>query len=242
MRIPKFIGVYSRKDTGKKGREARIPMYFAWRLSDGSYAVQELDQAYNARGGVAAIPAPAFEAVFKLEPSILAVPVITPDFTQVSRPSRKQGSGEDQTALALARQARQVEADLRDGFAKALRALARPRDRKAAMASLERIAAATRGIVVTHKHMFRDFGVALRKKSLPRLALSCARRAVELSPNDDHARFNLARILGILGRYDDAEAELKIARKLDPNEKVYGRLERHLARERARAETGDLEL
>lgn len=232
MRNPKFMGVYTRKGAAK--RQDRLPTYFVWRLPNGEYAAQELDQAYTAKGPAVAVPAAAFEAAFRLEPSILAAPVVTPDFSDLAFPQKRREAPDDaeMAALERARRARQVENDLRASFSRALKALSRSRDRKAAISSIELIAATKKGIAPEHKHMFRDFGVALRKKSLYGLALSCAARAIELSPNDDHARFNYARLLGLLGRYDEAEEQLAIARKIDPAEKVYGRLERHLEKER----------
>lgn len=227
MRNSKFLGVYSRRD--KNNRLARI-LYFAWRLADGRLAVQELDKAYVAKGEPVVLTAAQFVAIFRLEPSILAAPVKTPDFSQfdiAAEPEKPSAPQQEKVGAA-----RQIEADLRDSFSKAMRALSRPRDRSAAMASLERIAEIKKGIVPEHKNMFRDFGVALRKKDLHRLAIACAARAVELAPADDHARFNLARLLGLAGRFDEADEQLKEALKLDPKEKVYSRLERHLARER----------
>lgn len=194
--------------------------------------MQELDSAYTATGPAHAIPADKFQLVFKLEPMILAAPVVTPDFRQFIKPEpEKKVADAGADARKRARAIRQTEADLRENFEKALRALARPRDRKGALASLARIATAKKGIQLEHKHMFRDFGVALRKKALPELAMQCASRAVELSPDDDHARFNLARLYGILGRFDDARTQIREAARLDPTEKIYGRLERHLERE-----------
>lgn len=228
MRNPRFLGVYSRKS--KHARQGKGAMWFVWRLADGNYAVQELDQAYMAKGPAIPVPGERFDSLFRLEPSILAAPVATPDFAQLSpAPSPNEpGPGRPDPA----RQAMQLETDLRENFSKALRGLLRQRDRQAALASLERIANSSKGITASHKHMFRDFGVALRKKALYRLGIACAQRAVDLAPDDDHARFNLARMLGMAGMYDEAEAQLKIAQKLNPGEKAYGRLERHLAAER----------
>lgn len=227
----RFLGVYSHK-------QQRQRKYFVWRLADGNYAIQELDASFSAHGSVRGVAADAFGALFRQEPAILAAPVVTPDFRQVERPAAKvELTDQNLAALERARSIKQVEMDLRNNFDRALRALGRPKDRKGALASLERIAATRKGIQTEHKHMFRDFGVALRKKALPELALACASRAVELSPQDDHARFNMARILGILGRYDDAAAQLGEALRIDPGEKVYKRLERHLVAERRERES-----
>lgn len=175
------------------------------------------------------------ERAFKAEPAILAAPVTTPDFRALSRgktAAKPDVSDEELSALERARKAKQLENDLRGQFAKALRALSRPDDRKAALAVLERMASLRNGIEFSHRHMFRDFGVSLRKKGLPELAVAFARRVVALAPQDDHARFNLARNLDVAGKIDEAEAQLGAARKLDPNEKIYDRMAAHLARER----------
>lgn len=234
MGSAKFLGVYVRK--GKAGRPGKGPMFFVWRLGEGYYAIQELDQAFTPKGAVLGIEAARFEAAFRLEPSLLAAPMTAPDFRHLSVPKAATELTDSALAdLEKARQAKQVETDLRSSFSKAMRSLARPRERGAAIAAIERIAYARKGIVPEHKHMFRDFGVALRKKSLNDLAIACAARAVELAPDDDHAHFNLARLLGIKGRFVEADEELGIAMKLDPTEKVYDRLSRYLARDHRRA-------
>lgn len=235
MRNPKFLGVYSLRKPGSKSKPIR---YFVWQLNNDSYAAQELDSSLSPVSAPVGVTIENFKRAFREEPSILAVPVVTPDFRQIA--SRKSTAPETDDAefaeLEKARRAKQIENDMRANFNKAIHALSRPRDRKGAVAALERIASSSEGIVPAHKHMFRDFGVTLRKKSLPKLALACARRVVELAPDDDHARFNLARMLGVLGRYDDAVEELRKAIQMDPNEKVYSRLGRYLAREQKFAE------
>lgn len=235
MRNPKFLGVYSLKIATRSGAK---PRFFVWRLPDGSFAAQELDASLSQRGPARRIPADGLEKAFVFEPSILAAPITTPDFRQAAKPAARSGKADDVTLASLerARRARQVEKDLRDSFDRAVRALGRPRDRKGALVALERIAKTNEGIEPSHKFMFRDFGVALRKKNLHELALVCARRTVALSPQDDHARFNLARILGLTGAYEEAQAQLGAARKLDPNEKVYARLADYLKRQSAARE------
>lgn len=235
MRKPKFIGVYSQ---GNAMPEARKSLYFAWELPDASYAIQEIDKAFLPRGKPKRINAAMLRANFRSEPSILAAPVSVPNIEAIAPVSRKTAvAATELTDDALAqldnaRKAKQVENDLRNSFSRALRALNRPRDRKGAIAALRQIAETTKGIAPTHKHMFRDFGVSLRKKSLPELALVCARRVLELAPNDDHAHFNMARILSILGMYDEASAHLKAAMKLDASESVYQKLAGHIKQER----------
>jgi tetratricopeptide (TPR) repeat protein len=130
--------------------------------------------------------------------------------------------------LEAARKARVLESRMRETFRQTLLRLKRPRERKAAMLALEQIARTTEGIVPAHKHMFRDFGVRLRQNFQPALALLFNRKAVELAPEDDHARFNLARILCALGQYDEAAAHIRAAMTMDGNEPLYKRLLAHI--------------
>lgn len=235
MRKPKFIGVYSQSQ-GATGKGKTL--YFVWQLPDASLAIQELDKALQPRGRPKRISLNLLKASFRSEPTILAAPVSTPDISEISpQASGRGGEARELTddvlaELEKARKATQVENDLRMNFDRALRALNRPRDRRGAMAAIEQIAETKKGIVPAHKHMFRDFGVSLRKKSLPELALICTRRVLELAPNDDHAHFNMARILTILGLYDEATAHVKAAKKLDSSLQVYDRMADFIRQER----------
>lgn len=242
MRNPKFLGVYSLKTSTRSGAR---PKFFIWELPDGSYAAQELDAAMTQRGSARGIPHDGLAKAFVFEPSILAAPVTTPDFRPMIKPVTAQAPAEDDASdatlseLERARRVKQLETAMRDGFERAMRALGRQRERKGALAALERIATTRDGIEPEHKFMFRDFGVALRKKKLLDLAITCARRVVELAPHDDHARFNLARALGLAGNYDEAEAQLAAARKLNPKEKIYNRLTEYLRQQRSQAGHAD---
>lgn len=237
MRNPKFLGVFSKNNGARRGK-ARPPFYFVWELDNASYAVQELDKSFAPIGSPSLYPAWQVQAEFHIEPSLLVAPVSTPDLAKIKLPGKKTPVAADDGAMAeleKQRKARQVENDMRDDFGKAIRALKRTRDRKGAIAALEKMAVAREGIVPAHKHMFRDFGVSLRKKSMPDLALLFAKRTVELAPNDDHAHFNIARILSILGLYDEARAHLKRAISLDASESVYNKLDTYIQNEQAEA-------
>ena len=142
--------------------------------------------------------------------------------------------------LEAARKAKVVETKLRETFRQTLLRLKRPRERKAALLALEQLAQTNEGITPAHKHMFRDFGVRLRQNSQPNLALLFTRKAVELAPEDDHAHFNLARILCSLGMYDEAAAHIATALSVSSEEPLYFKLLEHIrelkqARSAARA-------
>ena len=233
MRKPKFLGVYS-KVLPKAGKRPGKQFYFVWELDKNIYAIQLLNDAMIPQASPELASAARLRTGFKLEPGILAAPITTPDFRQLAaQEGKKPPQAAELTDATLkqleqARKIKQVETDMRDNFEKAIRALSRPRDRKGALIALEQIATAKKGIMPVHKHMFRDFGVSLRKKSLPELALKYASRVVELAPNDDHAHFNIARILAILGYYDQAQSHLDRAKSLDSKEKVYKKFQSYL--------------
>lgn len=130
--------------------------------------------------------------------------------------------------LEAARKAKVVETKLRETFRQTLLRLKRPRERKAALLALEQLARTKEGITPSHKHMFRDFGVRLRQNSQPDLALLFSRKAVELAPEDDHAHFNLARILCSLGMYDEAAAHVATALSVSSEEPLYFKLLEHI--------------
>ena len=130
--------------------------------------------------------------------------------------------------LEAARKAKVVETKLRETFRQTLLRLKRPRERKAALLALEQLAHSKEGITPSHKHMFRDFGVRLRQNSQPDLALLFTRKAVELAPEDDHAHFNLARILCSLGMYDEAAAHMATALSVSSEEPLYFKLLEHI--------------
>lgn len=230
MRNPIFSGVFAlrEKTPAKSGNRPRKRLFFCWDLGNRNYAVQELDASFTPIAQPNRVNAQELKNNFLFQAAILATPVSTPDFRHLQIPQQPQEATElnDNALAALekARKARQVENDLRQSFERAMRALGRPRDRKGAIAAIGQLAETTKGIVPEHKHMFRDFGVSLRKKSLPELAARCASRVVQLSPNDDHAHFNLARLLGMLGRYTEAEKHIDRAIRLNSKEKVYEKL------------------
>lgn len=246
MRNPKFIGVYSRNSQGygKGGVLARRALFFVWDIGEGSYVAQELNKAFIPQGGPRLISLAQLKTGFQLEPNVLAAPMSMPDLSGLGV-GKKPGarpeediSASDLRELESARRSRQVENDMRGNFDKAVRALSRPRDRKGALVALEHLANATEGVVPAHKHMFRDFGVTLRKKSLPELALQCAKRVLELSPNDDHAHFNMARVLSILGLYDQADSHLKEAVRLDKSEPIYRRMQEYILSQQGKGRRG----
>jgi tetratricopeptide (TPR) repeat protein len=67
-----------------------------------------------------------------------------------------------------------------------------------------------------HKHLFNDFGKRLRKEQQPEIALKHYLKASELSPNDDHLCYNIARVYYDLQKMADCKRWLHRALVANP--------------------------
>lgn len=67
-----------------------------------------------------------------------------------------------------------------------------------------------------HKHMFNGFGKTLRKSREPEIALRHYLKAAELSPEDDHLAYNIARVYYDVGKIADCRRWLERALGLNP--------------------------
>lgn len=68
-----------------------------------------------------------------------------------------------------------------------------------------------------HKHMFNDFGISLRKSKMITQAVEYYTKAIALSPEDEHLRYNLARALFEEKEYAKVREELKHCLQLNPD-------------------------
>ena len=109
-----------------------------------------------------------------------------------------------------------VSKNLKASFEEALVALENG-DRRNALKVLTKLAESKEGIVPEHKHVFADFGSNLRKQKLPAAALQHQLRVVELSPDDDHALFNVARVYYDMGDFGNTIRYLNRAISLNKN-------------------------
>ena len=242
MRPPQYIGVFSHQDARQP--QAGKGLFFVWMKDDGDCFVQQVDGNFRPRGEVRAVSAAELKQEYHPQPRMqAAAPMTMLDMGALARlpGQRKALSSADEaitgldTALFMPEAtplAAQVEADLRENFRKALLRLKRPAERQAAIATLEQLAAVTDNISIVHKHMFRDFGVKLRQSNMPELALLFGKRVLELAPRDDHAHFNMARILCALDAYDEAIAHIRMASELDNHQPLYDKMLEYINKEK----------
>ena len=234
----KFLGVYSSAQTQSRNRRFR-EFFFVWQVRDGQetyFRVQEIDESYAPKSKVYTIDQSTL-SFFKFEPSILAMPLTTPeeicDQTKREQPQVKPSDQADQMEAFRAQVEARTEKLLRTDFEQAMLQLNQPKSRLGALRYIKTIPN-QKEIKPSHKHMLRDFTIELRKNSLPEIALLFATKTVELAPNDDHAHFNLARIYTILERYKDALVHVRKAISLQPDtedELVYRKLLTYIEQE-----------
>jgi tetratricopeptide (TPR) repeat protein len=226
MRFQKYLGVYSLLSPGARQKK----YFFVWEAEPQNFVTQQLDSAFQPIADPERIPSAYFTKNFVPEHSILAAPIARPQI--LSQPEHLPRV--DTVAAQPERQApksseiKLTEIRMREAFRQTLLRLKRPRERQTAINALQQLAQTADNIVPKHKHMFRDFGVALRKKNLPDLALPFCQRVLELAPDDDHAHFNLARIFFILEQYNKAIKHIHTAMELNADETIYQRMLTHL--------------
>ncbi len=194
--------MYSRKDAlGEK------VYYFAWSIGE-LYSLQVLNAFFQPAAEVSkTIDADTFAAMFVHEPGI-----------------QKYPKGEAHRILTEGKKASSkdaVEGTLRELFRKALVRIKRTGSVESSLPIIRNLLEVQEGITEKHKHMFSEFGVELRKNKCYPEAMAFAQRTLVLSQNDDHAHFNVARILIDMGDYDEAEQHLLTAQYINPDSRIY---------------------
>lgn len=221
-----FMGVYSTGTPAVRRQGASGPRkryWFVWDDLRGGRIVQLLDAAYKPVSEPQPISEQEFSQRYRLESSVFVTPisklelpdeVVDADLPlSVDVPAELTGRTPEQSLRSI-ESAAALDRDLREEFSTALAKLQRG-DKASAVNALERLAGRREGIVPAHKHMFTDFAVNLRKSRMHAVAFKFYQRALELSPEDSNAYFNMARIMFDLGDYEGTEKHLQQALNLD---------------------------
>lgn len=88
-------------------------------------------------------------------------------------------------------------------------------EKESAITKIDLLLARNDTFVAAHKHTFTKCAIQLRKLQEWDLALKFALRCVEISPNDSHVYFNVARIFFEEGAYKKALEYVKKALELE---------------------------
>lgn len=236
MAKAKFIGVYASNKmpsvNGKSTTTKQKRYWFVWEDGWERYRVQLLDAAFQPVEEPRTVSGDEFKRYFEYQPRILVTPVsrlgTTPPREDTVSPIVELTAADlaadthpldDSVSEREMEQAAKLDQKLRSEFSVAL-ARWRRGDKITPLRIFETMCEREEGIVPAHKHMFTDFAVDLRKSSLPELAIRHYQKAVQLAPEDSHARFNLARIFYETGDLDKAEEQLQIALELTPDFKL----------------------
>ena len=153
--------------------------------------------------GTAPVPAPASPARPKVA---LDSPWLDAFFNEEEPPS----GTEEPTAVVeedIDALAQKQEASMRVAFASL--ALRLQEGDTAAPPELDRLIERQGSFTWKQKYMFTEFGLTLRKLHCPAQALACHKRALALSPNDEHVLFNVARSEYETGDIAAAKAHLQ---------------------------------
>jgi len=67
-----------------------------------------------------------------------------------------------------------------------------------------------------HKHLFNEFGINLRKSGMHEQALEYYQKGLNISPNDEHLRYNAARAAFEKGDHEAAAVHLGKALEINP--------------------------
>ncbi len=205
----KFLGVYSRSTpSGFK------TYYFVW-TKNNLFSVQKLDRSFNPVDLLRTIDAISFRSMFTFEPNMKQIP------------SARKGVAAKTTFEDILKP-ENVENTMREQFRKAMLRMRRKNAQEGAMLSLKNLAEVEEGIAQEHKHMFADFGMQLRRNNHLEEALAFCKRTLSLSPTDDHAHFNAARVLMEMGNYDDAEQHLLTAQIIAPENNIHAKALKHV--------------
>ncbi len=204
-----FIGVYSRTDI------RQVKTYYFIFKNDNLVYVQKLNALFQPSEALKMIDEQSFRSLFTPEPQIKKIP------------KSKMYTGQKKKPEILS--SHKVEESLRELFRKALVRMRRGTIEDGALSILENLTTVEEGITKEHKHMFNEFGIEMRKKKSYPHALAFSKRVIAMNSNDDHAHFNVARVLMEMEEFEEAEQHLLTAQFLNPGSKIYAKALQHIS-------------
>ena len=224
--LPRIHGVFSceREVTVEGGGEARTrtaTFYVFASEDEGGLNVQGLNRHYIPAGQKTPMSREEFLAEFLPEPE-LWLNKVGPQMAEleatVNRAEDMRRGGELYSAEFEFRQALTLDEEhVRATFGLGLTYLAQ-RDEQKAGKVFERLVGMDAAFETQHKHLFNEFGIALRKSGLHDQALAYYGRADTLSQTkDDHLLYNIARTLYEKGEAEEAATRLRQALALNPD-------------------------
>ena len=197
-----FVGVFSESVThtlgfgSTKRRQAAKTFWLAERTLEGDLFIQALNKNMVPVGDRRRISEERFLEGYCPEPD-LYMSVVRPRMRELEEAVRR---GDDHRALdeifsaeVEYKRALRIDVDeIRANFGLGLTYLAQS-DTEKARYVFGKLVALDAAFLPAHKHLFNEFGIALRKNRMHGEAVLYYTRARELGPDDDHLLYNLAR-------------------------------------------------
>lgn len=212
---PKLKGIFSSPFLPGEPPNPSIPKHywFGKELGDGLISIQLLDEHYLPTAKQHIMQKDPFLQGFTLEPDLgyrlLTQRVLKGDYF------RNQGMNVE-AKIEYQQVLRIDEENIRGNFGLGLAYLALNQLEKGRYA-FEKLVKLDESFLAEHKHLFNDFGIAMRKKGLFEEALAFYHRAKALCPDDEHLLLNIARAWFEKGDTEEAYSELKTCLEINPS-------------------------
>ncbi|WP_027720373.1 tetratricopeptide repeat protein [Maridesulfovibrio zosterae] len=224
--IKDLSGVFSRQKIAKVGtgtttrRVAQIGYYFVEQTDENLFQVRPLNNNFVPTGDPEGIDREELLKDYTPEPEMYHKQVL-PNMKDLQKTlaradrHRKQGntfSAEMEYTSAI----KVDEYNVRGNFGVGLCLMER-KETERANDIFARLISMDAPFASEHKHMFNDFGISLRKSKMIPQAVQYYSKAIELSPDDEHLRYNLARAHFEDKAYDKAREDLNVCLELNPD-------------------------
>ncbi|WP_320171295.1 tetratricopeptide repeat protein [Maridesulfovibrio sp.] len=225
-KIHDLNGVFSRQRIAKVGtgtttrRVAQVGYYFVEQVDADLFQVRPLNNNFVPTGDPEEISRDDLLKEYNPEPEMYHKQVL-PNMKELQKTLaradryRKQGnsfSAEMEYTNAL----KVDELNVRGNFGVGLCLMERG-EKERANDIFARLIAMDAPFAGEHKHMFNEFGINLRKSKMIPQAVEYYARALSLSPNDEHLRYNLARAYFDAKEYGKARKELQTSLETNPD-------------------------
>jgi tetratricopeptide (TPR) repeat protein len=214
LSTPKLKGIFSSPSLPAQAPDPAVAKHywFCKEMGDDLVSIQLLDEHHLPTSKQHHMRKDEFLRDFTLEPDLgyrlLTQRVLMGDYY------RNQGMNVE-AKIEFQQVLRIDEENIRGNFGLGLAYLALNQLEKGRYA-FEKLVGLDESFLPEHKHLFNDFGIALRKKGLFDEALSFYHRAKALCPDDEHLLLNIARAWFEKGDTEMAYQELKTCLEIKP--------------------------
>ncbi|WP_319777304.1 tetratricopeptide repeat protein [Maridesulfovibrio sp.] len=224
--IQDLSGVFSRQRVAKVGtgtttrRVAQIGYYFVEQMAEDLFQVRPLNSNFVPTGDPEGITRDELLESYTPEPEMYHQQVL-PNMKELqktlARADRLRQQGNSFSAEMEYNNSLKIdEMNVRGNFGVGLCLMQRGETERA-NDIFARLVSMDAPFAPEHKHMFNDFGISLRKSKMIPQAVEYYSKAIALSPEDEHLRYNLARAYFEDKQYDKAREHLAKCLEINPD-------------------------